>query len=622
MRRTALCALACLAACGAPGGRQAGSGPAPGAGGPLPAFVRQVAPFPVADSAGRALELAFLGGFNVPRPQLVDVDGDGDLDLFIQEYGNAVMLFAREGEAGGLPRFVLRTEKYSGLDVGEWYRFADVDLDGDLDLLSEMPFSYIRYFRNDGAPGDPRYVLAADTLRDTGGNPIFAERQNIAQLGDLDCNRRADLLLGRLDGTVTRYEAAEPDERGVPRFRLVAQEFEGIRIVGAQTGGPVMPQAPPSPPPTMHGANTMALADHDEDGDLDLFWGDFFEAGLLLIENTGSCAEPNFRRPPAQFPVGNPILTSGYNAPTFGDVNPASPGLELIIGVLGGAFNPTRTAADNLYYLERDASRNWVVRTRHLLPVLDVGSESVPAMADLDGDGDLDLMLANKIDAEQQGTSLIYWLENTGSGTAPAFVVRGALPLQGRFHQAPAFGDLDGDGRADLIVGQWGASLAWYRGGASGFSVADSAIATISRGSNTTPALGDLDGDGDLDLLVGESSGYVNYFRNDGGANGPRFTAVTDSLDAIRPGRRSAPALADLDGDGDLDLLVGTDAGEIALYRNVGSRTQPRFVRDERFSLRVPSYATPAVADLDGDGTPDLIVGTGGGGAMYFSGRR
>ena len=52
----------------------------------------------------------------------------------------------------------------------------------------------------------------------------------------------------------------------------------------------------------MHGANTMALADHDGDGDLDLFWGDFFEPGLLLIANSGTCPEPNFRNPPCSSP--------------------------------------------------------------------------------------------------------------------------------------------------------------------------------------------------------------------------------------------------------------------------------------------------------------------------------
>jgi hypothetical protein len=579
------------------------------------------------------MELAFLGGFNVPRPQLLDVDGDGDLDLFVQEQSNDVMLFERDGEADGLPRFVMRTTKYQDLDVAEWYRFADVDLDGDLDLLAETPFSYIRYFRNDGGPASPRYVMATDTLRDVNGSPIFAERQNIAQLGDLDCNGRSDLLLGRLDGTVTRYEAAEAGAGGVPRFRLEAQEFAGIRIVGEQMGGPGPPQGSG---PSMHGANTMALADYDGDGDLDLFWGDFFEQGLLLIENSGSCAEPAFASAPRQFPLDNPVLTSGYNAPAFGEVSAAGQGLELIIGVLGGAFNPTKTAADNLYYMERPASGSWTVRTRHLLPIIDVGSESVPALVDLDADGDLDLLLANKIDPEAQRTSHIYRFENIGTPTAPSLVMRSALPITGQYHAAPAFGDLDGDGRLDMVLGQWGASLSWYRATAEGktagkgkgetgngmYVLADSALVTITRGSNTLPALGDLDGDGDLDMIVGESSGYLNYYRNEGDRAAPRFTLVTDSLERIRPGRRSAPFLADLDADSDLDLLIGTEAGDVVLYRNEGTRLTPRFVRDGTFDLRVPGMAVPSVGDLNGDGIPDLVVGTAGGGALYFAGQR
>ena len=79
-------------------------------------------------------------------------------------------------------------------------------------------------------------MLAADTLKDTGGTPIFSDRQNIPQLGDLDCNGRSDLLIGRLDGTVARYEA-EPAQAGqAPAFSLVANEFEGIRIIGQQAG--------------------------------------------------------------------------------------------------------------------------------------------------------------------------------------------------------------------------------------------------------------------------------------------------------------------------------------------------------------------------------------------------
>ena len=61
------------------------------------AFVRSVTPFSVFDSTGREYGHPFLGGLNIPRPQLVDIDGDEDLDLFIQEYSNAIMLFERVG---------------------------------------------------------------------------------------------------------------------------------------------------------------------------------------------------------------------------------------------------------------------------------------------------------------------------------------------------------------------------------------------------------------------------------------------------------------------------------------------------------------------------------------------
>jgi hypothetical protein len=321
----------------------------------------------------------------------------------------------------------------------------------------------------------------------------------------------------------------------------------------------------------MHGANTMALADHDGDDDLDLFWGDFFEPGLLLIPNSGTCPAPSFRSTPVQFPVGRPLLTSGYNDPTFGDLS-GDGRADLVVGVLGGAYNPLRTSAENLYYLARGAAEEWEVQSRRLLPVLDIGSETIPAIADLEGDGDLDLLLANKLDPSDLQTSFAYRLENVGARDGPAFRLRAPLQLGKRFHAAPTFGDLDGDA--------------------------------------------------DLDLIVGESSGWLNYYRNDGGPARPGFALVSDEFEKIQIGRRSTPLLSDLDGDGDLDLLVGSEINGLALYRNEGTRTAPRLVRDSAFSVAAPVLAAPAAGDLDGDGDLDLVVGGAGGGAVYLEQRR
>ena len=80
-------------------------------------FVRSVDPFPVHDENGRAYDPPFLGGFNVPRPQFTDIDGDGDVDLFLQERPGELMLFENVG-GPTRPEFVWRTDRYQNLVGG------------------------------------------------------------------------------------------------------------------------------------------------------------------------------------------------------------------------------------------------------------------------------------------------------------------------------------------------------------------------------------------------------------------------------------------------------------------------------------------------------------------------
>ena len=587
------------------------SAPTPGAPAPAATAVTYspvIDPFPVIDSSGRVLELAFLGGFNQPRPQLLDVNGDGKLDLMLQEYTSRLIYLEREGTtADSLPRFQVRSTHYAGLNVGEWSRFADMDGDGKVDVLAEWPSSYIRYFRNTGSPASPRYEAAPDTVRDAEGKALFADRQNIPQVGDIDCDSIPDLLVGRITGIILEYISQKP-AIPAPRFKLITDRFQDLEIITGQG--------------SRHGANTMALYDYDGDGDLDLFWGDFFEAGLLLFENTGSCAEPKMPQHGVRFPPQNPVVTSGYNAPAFGDLNDDGRS-DLLVGVIGGAYDPNRTTIANLLYLTRDGAGQYRERTRQLLPMIDVGSESMPVLVDLDGDGDLDLVLANKIDPADRKTSRVYRFENTGDARHPSFRLAGAMDFRGLYHYAPAFGDLDGDGRLDIVMGSFSAKMAWYRSDGTTavphFTVVDSVLVEITRGSNTTPALGDVDGDGDLDMFVGEASGTLNFYRNEGGPGRPLFTLVSDVFDSIDVGRRSAPTLVDLDRDGDLDLLVGADDRGVVLFRNEGTKTEARFVEDVSFRVDVPPLASPAFGDVDGDGVMEMVVGNTGGGAVFLN---
>jgi hypothetical protein len=556
---------------------------------PVPpvSFERLTNPFAVTDSTGHRYALPFLGGFEHPRPQLLDIDGDGTTDLFIQEESGQLELFQRR--AGG---WQLTTERFQDIDIGEWYRFVDLDGDGLSDLFTESPLSNVRFYRNVGTRTAPRFAVAADTVKDIQGAAIYADRQNIAQFADIDCNGKLDMLLGRVDGTITRYELEGLDSRHAPRFRLITERFGDIQIIGTRQ-------------PSLHGANTMAVFDIDHDGDQDILWGDFFEPGLLWLRNQGSCAEPDFHTDRIAFPPTQPIETSGYNAPAFGDLD-GDARADLVVGVLGGAFNPVKTSTANLYEIDQTSPGSWKLVTTHMLDQIDLGTESIPAFADIDGDGDLDLVVGTKIEPQNPRTGGLYWFENVGTRTAPSLQLRGHLQVLPAFHQAPVLGDLDGDGLPDLVIGQFQDAVAWYRNsGASGpsrFVLVDSVLVRLPRGSNGVPELYDVDRDGDLDLFIGDASGRIAFFKNDGTARAPHFALVSDDYAGRRAGRRVVPRFVDLNGDGGAEIVAGTEQGG----------------RDSTLGVVLPSYAAPAFADLTGSGAKDLFIGNEGGGVFYY----
>jgi len=566
-------------------------------------FERSITPFPVYDASGSPIDHPFLGGFNAPRPQFVDIDGDGDADLFVQENTNELMFFENTS-SDGESELTWRSDTFRDLDIGEWFRFADMNQDGKIDLITEQPYSHIRYYRNDGTTENPEFTLVADTLKGANGEPLFSDRQNIPNVTDVDCDDRLDLFVGRLDGTVTRYESTGRDDRGVPQFTLVSKQFEGIEIV-KQIG-------------TMHGANTLTFVDIDNDGDQDLFWGDFFEPSLLLLRNEGSCSNPVLQGEPQPFPTSNPIETSGYNAPAFADWGQDGD-LDLFVGVLGGAYNASTTLSENFYFFEQQSNGNFKQRSKQFLNTIDTGNESKPAVGDIDGDGDQDLLLANKIDPGDKNTSLVYKFENRGTAKDPAFHKSGTLPMPNAYHYAPALGDLNGDGLDDLLVGTWKGRIAYYQNSSDGFKEVSRSLVTLDRGSNSVAELADIDQDGDLDLFVGGSGGGIRFFRNTGSPQKPVFELEKEAFANVSVSHRSAPALTDIDADGDWDLFVGSKTEGMKFYRNIGSEMEATFTEESLpISVDAPNIATPRFGDLNEDGKAELLFGTDGGGLIYY----
>ena len=594
-------------------------------------FEQQVAPFPVQDTTGSAYKFPFLGGLNTPRPQLVDLDDDGDLDLVLQERRGRLIYFENTG-APTAPTFEWRTDYFQELDVGAWFRFGDLNNDGILDLLAEESISNIRYYKNAGTTETPDFVEAEGPLRRADGTAISADRQNVPALAALDCSGPPDLLIGTLNGRLRYYEHTGTRDGEIPVFEKIADEYQNVCVGPENVCGSSASSSPGGSGLTeRHGANVVTTGDLGGDGDPDLLWGDFFSESLYLLENTGSCDADSLERVADTYPPSAPLQTSGHNAPDLADLD-GDGDLDLLVGVLGGGGGGSN-AVENLFYLENegtDAQPSYTLRTRQFLSSLDVGGVSTPALVDLDDDGDRDLVVGNNRAPGATSARLTYF-ENVGSSTTPTFQRRPdpLLPdVENGFNFAPTFADLDADGTPDLLLGTFSGTVRFYRNtgiaAAPQFERVPDRDVELQQGNYATPALVDIDADGDLDLFVGSSSaeGTVSFYRNEGSAQTPDFVFVTDTYGDIQAGKsRTHPAFADRDGDGAPDLHLGTNAG-IALYENTGTAQAAAFdASPDSLTLPLRPLAAPALADVDGDDRTDLMVGGEGGGVKYFEGR-
>jgi hypothetical protein len=205
--------------------------------------------------------------------------------------------------------------------------------------------------------------------------------------------------------------------------------------------------------------------------------------------------------------------------------------------------------------------------------VLPFGMVAFPAFADLDNDEDQDLLTGVTIEDNYFPQFLYY--ENTGSAAEPSF--------------------------AAAVINPFGLT------GGFGFAI---------------PEFVDIDNDGDLDLFSGEYGGNVKFYENTGSATEPDFAASQQNPFGITPAYNIAsPAFSDIDHDGDFDLFLGEYYGNFQYFRNSGTVEVPSFAPpiENPFGL-VPTYYFnfPAIADLDDDGDDDIIVGEYYGMFQYF----
>jgi len=238
-----------------------------------------------------------------------------------------------------------------------------------------------------------------------------------------------------------------------------------------------------------------------------------------------------------------------------------------------------------------------------------------PYFADIDNDGDYDAYVGT-----DNGSVIAY--NNTGTNRNPNWVenTKWNISLPSLSYTVPALADLDNDGDLDLLVGDNnGKSFAYENTGNKTVPkwTKKSAWDALFIGGGAAPYLADLNNDGVYDVMIGDGGGYSNAMKNTGTKNSPTWSNQTSWNPPIQTNYVTNPAIGDLDADGDLDYLVGLGAngnfnakGSTRAYENTGDVSGPTWTRNTNWDIAdIGNYACPALVDIDGDGDLDVMVG-------------
>ena len=636
------------------------------------------------------------GGLNFCQFSEIDLNLDGEKDIFIfdrsgkngSKNGNKIipMLFD-----SNLNEYIFAPEYISNfpLDLEDWVLLIDYNQDGKEDLFTSVN-NAIALFTNVSSE-NLEFEFTKILTSDVGFGPtnLYVSSVDLPAIIDVDGDCDIDILSFNPEGTHVYFHQNKSMElysscNTIDLYRTdncwgkFQENFTDNDLTLLLDENCQIPEEEPM---RIHAGSTLLALDlnpsqtEPTNNTMELLIGDISYSNIVMVLNGGTPENALMVDQDQDFPNYNtPANLPLFPACFYLDIN--KDGLKDII-ISPNGVNISENSKNCLYYKNLGGSEEfWIQNEENMFEfdfiqndlfvnqMIDVGSNSIPILYDLNNDGLLDLIIGNKgYYNEANYDSKLKLYKNIGTELEPKFSYImddfGGLSLVGNLVSVenihPTFGDIDNDGDIDIVFGDSSGkifimlAINTETGIQSEFPLysPDGNILDtgIDVGSYSTPQLIDLNRDGLLDLVVGERSGIdngiyngINYFKNTGEFCGevPCFTDETPELTLDGTSIKSLGGINLMNPtfltayttphvfeyEGKYHLAIGTESGKVFLYNNIEDDLLGfyNFYTNNILPEINCVHSSVTIHDINNDEKPDLIRGNASGGLEFFLG--
>lgn len=605
------------------------------------------------------LNYAWTGGLNCTQYSEIDLNQDGIMDLFVfDRTGNKITTFLNSGTPNQIAYYPAMQYVSKFPRMHDWVILRDFNCDGKVDIFTSNS-SKVEVYENIStiSTGLQFQLFTPNILADLTPNsthniaPINVSWIDIPAIRDVDGDGDLDILNFGLNGYQVEFYKNRSEELfgscDSLKFTLetlcwgefTESQLDATITLNTPCAAPPIASENASHNPLLHAGSCLECLDIDGDQDQDLIVGDLTNPNINLIRNGGTTTAALGDLVDVTFPNYDTAMTlqifgCGFHLDVDNDGQK-----DLLFSP--NAFNSVENAKSVWYYHNNGTDSTMVA---HLIQkdflqdkMIEVGEGAAPTYFDYDNDGDMDLFIGTRGYYNASGIPdvKLSCYKNTGSQTTPTFtllsedfagIFAAGINMNG---MSPTFGDLDGDGDKDLLIGDVNGKLNYFRkvpGNDTNFVLDSTNYAGIDVGSFATPQLIDVDRDGKIDLLIGEQTGNINYYHNNGTVTNPTFSLVTPLFGNVIVTQAgfttgySTPFL--YDNAGQYVLLCGSERGYLFRYDNIDGNLSGNFTLTD--SLYVSQYEggriAAAATDLNNDGLMDVTIGNLAGGVSLFYG--